>query len=115
MELLLFSWALGKQCCVGRAGAGPETLLQARLTCSTSTLQSRTGWEAAGSLGLGGFWVMAGAGVLQIWGDRCRRVYGFLGTHSPKGLGTSEIFLLQNTVKSPIHGGVSALWSHQQE
>lgn len=52
--------------------------------------ESRTGWRTAGSLGLGGLWVMAGAAVLQIWGHRCGRVYGFLGTYNPKSLGTFE-------------------------
>lgn len=111
MELLLLSWALGKQCCVWRAGAGPETLLQAHLTRSTSTLQSRTGWKTAGSPGLGGFWVMAGAAVLYIWGNRCRRVYGFLRIHSPKDLGTSETFFATKHCQKPLPWG-SLLCGH---
>lgn len=88
----------GNNAAWGKAAAGPETLLQARLTCSTGTLQSRTRWKTAG---LGGFWVVAGAAVLQIWGDRCRRVCGFLGKHSPKGLGISETLFAKKHCQKP--------------
>lgn len=55
----------------------------------------RAGWV------LGHGWGCSAA-VLQIWRDRCRTVYGFLGTHSPKGLALLKCFCY----KSPIHGGL---------
>lgn len=115
MELPLFSRALGKQCYVMKAGAGPETLLQARLTCSTGTLQSGAGWKTAGSLGLGGFWVMAGAAVLQIWGTDAG---GFMASWEHTVLKVWALlkpFLLKSTVGKAPCMGVSALWPHQDE
>lgn len=107
MELPLFSRALGKQCytyesrCRAR-NTPPSTFdMFHRHTAKQGRLENsgvpRAGWV------LGHGWGCSAANL----GDRCRRVYGFLGIHSPKGLGTSEtLFAKKHCGKSPVHGGL---------